>query len=101
MTIIQGQNQSEKLTLTSDCTPPKFSGSSIWSTGFPFAYNMMYSNWYPDSNATEHSSAHPVDTSGMYHNADGLGEIDYWILPNYSSSVLYIQRKISIILMPI
>lgn len=87
--LIQGQNQSEILALTSDCTPPEFSGSSIWSTGFPFAYNMMYSNWYPNSNATEHSSAHPVDTSGMYHNADGLGEIDYWILPNYSSSVLF------------
>ena len=90
LVIIKDNHDYETLLLTADCTPPIFSGSSIWSGSFPFAYNMMYSNWYPtNASITEYSNSYPVDESGMYHNNDGLGEITYWILPNYQSSTLF------------
>ena len=72
--------------LKPDCTAPTFNGQSLWGSTFPFAYNIMYSDYGFGNNVDiEVFFTYPRDETEMYKNSDGKGELTYWILP-YSNN---------------
>lgn len=72
------------LELKADCTAPVFKNDVTRIETLPSAFSMRYSNW-PSGSVNAIISGHPIDETGMYKNDDGLGELEYWILPNYAT----------------
>ena len=76
---------SADLVLDKDSTAPVFTDSVQGTITFPFAFAMRHSDW-PSGSLNEIITGHPIDEkSGMYKNDQGLGELEYWILPNYAT----------------
>ncbi len=70
-----------ELHLELDSTAPVFKGDVLKTNTLPFAFAMQLSD-DPSGSVT----GHPTDEGGeMYKNDQGLGELEYWILPNYAT----------------